>query len=91
MGLVERNMLDETPQTTPTVREARNRRFSSAVRLTMMLRVPRTASGGAFENKELSQEEHIEVRALAARYASHFSSLHLVLQSLACSQLRLSP
>jgi hypothetical protein len=74
-------MLDETPQTpgTPEVRAARPpiRRFSTAVRLTMM--IPRTESeDSGHENKELSQEELFEARALAARYPSHFSILHPV-------------
>ncbi len=70
-------MLDETPQTTatPEVRAARPRRLSE-MRLNMM--IPRTASGGDNGNKELSQEELFEARALAARYPSPFSILHPV-------------
>jgi len=82
-------MLDETTQTAPTVLEVRNRRFSGAVRLTMML--PRAASGGSLENKGLSQEEHIEARALAARYPS-FSQFCIKYSSLwLAARLRLSP
>jgi hypothetical protein len=77
-------MLDETPQTpgTPEVRAARPalHRFSTAARLTMM--IPRTERGGDqashHGNKELSQEELFEARALAARYPSPFSILHPV-------------
>ena len=74
-------MLDETPQTpgTPEVRAARPalHRFSTAARLTMM--IPRTESeDSGHENKELSQEELFEARALAARYPSPFSILHPV-------------
>ena len=80
-------MLDETPQTTPTVRAGSNmsfsRRFSendtlSAVAARLSVMLPRAASGGVQNKEHLSPEEHIEARALAERYPSSFSILHPV-------------